>query len=83
MGRANLNLLLGEKAQKPLQETQGERSIEGISFTVEDACVSIMNGIDENISTWLTVIFLTGSRRPPGRNSVDMLDLGARSTQVF
>lgn len=28
MGRANLNLLLGEKAQKQLQETQGERSID-------------------------------------------------------
>nr|XP_055177441.1 ectonucleoside triphosphate diphosphohydrolase 6 isoform X5 [Nyctereutes procyonoides]XP_055177443.1 ectonucleoside triphosphate diphosphohydrolase 6 isoform X5 [Nyctereutes procyonoides] len=41
-----------------------------------------MNGTDEGVSAWITVNFLTGSLKTPGRNSVGMLDLGGGSTQI-
>ncbi|XP_021573541.1 ectonucleoside triphosphate diphosphohydrolase 6 isoform X3 [Carlito syrichta] len=51
-------------------------------FLVGDDCVSIMNGTDEGVSAWITVNFLTGSLKTPGRSSVGMLDLGGGSTQI-
>ncbi|XP_020933333.1 ectonucleoside triphosphate diphosphohydrolase 6 isoform X3 [Sus scrofa] len=41
-----------------------------------------MNGTDEGVSAWITVNFLTGSLRTPGKGSVGMLDLGGGSTQI-
>ncbi|XP_052506463.1 ectonucleoside triphosphate diphosphohydrolase 6 isoform X2 [Budorcas taxicolor] len=41
-----------------------------------------MNGTDEGVSAWITVNFLTGSLKTPGRGSVGMLDLGGGSTQI-
>ncbi|XP_032207501.1 ectonucleoside triphosphate diphosphohydrolase 6 isoform X4 [Mustela erminea] len=41
-----------------------------------------MNGTDEGVSAWITVNFLTGSLKTPGRSSVGMLDLGGGSTQI-
>ncbi|XP_032705310.1 ectonucleoside triphosphate diphosphohydrolase 6 isoform X4 [Lontra canadensis] len=51
-------------------------------FLVGDDCVSIMNGTDEGVSAWITVNFLTGSLKTPGRSSMGMLDLGGGSTQI-
>ncbi|XP_067563523.1 ectonucleoside triphosphate diphosphohydrolase 6 isoform X4 [Pseudorca crassidens] len=55
---------------------------EASPFLVGDDCVSIMNGTDEGVSAWITVNFLTGSLKTPGRSSVGMLDLGGGSTQI-
>ncbi|XP_049555978.1 ectonucleoside triphosphate diphosphohydrolase 6 isoform X4 [Orcinus orca] len=55
---------------------------EASPFLVGDDCVSIMNGTDEGVSAWITVNFLTGSLKTPGRSNVGMLDLGGGSTQI-
>uniref|UniRef100_A0A8C2VZP5 Ectonucleoside triphosphate diphosphohydrolase 6 n=1 Tax=Chinchilla lanigera TaxID=34839 RepID=A0A8C2VZP5_CHILA len=77
---AGLRLLPGEKAQKLLQKVK--EVFKASPFLVGDDCVSIMNGTDEGVSAWITVNFLTGSLRGPGRSSVGMLDLGGGSTQI-
>ncbi|XP_054986027.1 ectonucleoside triphosphate diphosphohydrolase 6 isoform X2 [Sorex araneus] len=77
---AGLRLLPGEKAQKLLQKV--EEVFRASPFLVGDDCVSIMNGTDEGVSAWITVNFLTGSLRGPGRHSAGMLDLGGGSTQI-
>lgn len=77
---AGLRLLPGVKAQKLLQKV--EEVFRASPFLVEDDCVSIMNGTDEGVSAWITVNFLTGSLKTPGRSSVGMLDLGGGSTQI-
>ncbi|XP_032462140.1 ectonucleoside triphosphate diphosphohydrolase 6 isoform X7 [Phocoena sinus] len=55
---------------------------EASPFLVGADCVSIMNGTDEGVSAWITVNFLTGSLKTPGRSNVGMLDLGGGSTQI-
>uniref|UniRef100_A0A2K6G618 nucleoside diphosphate phosphatase n=1 Tax=Propithecus coquereli TaxID=379532 RepID=A0A2K6G618_PROCO len=77
---AGLRLLPGEKAQKLLQKVK--EVFKASPFLVGDDCVSIMNGTDEGVSAWITVNFLTGSLKAPGRSSVGMLDLGGGSTQI-
>ncbi|XP_045666844.1 ectonucleoside triphosphate diphosphohydrolase 6 isoform X2 [Ursus americanus] len=77
---AGLRLLPGEKAQKLLQKVK--EVFKASPFLVGDDCVSIMNGTDEGVSAWITVNFLTGSLKTPGRSSVGMLDLGGGSTQI-
>ncbi|ELV12970.1 Ectonucleoside triphosphate diphosphohydrolase 6 [Tupaia chinensis] len=77
---AGLRLLPGEKAQKLLQKV--EEVFKASPFLVGDDCVSIMNGTDEGVSAWITVNFLTGSLKTPGRSSVGVLDLGGGSTQI-
>ncbi|XP_037349568.1 ectonucleoside triphosphate diphosphohydrolase 6 isoform X2 [Talpa occidentalis] len=77
---AGLRLLPGEKAQKLLQKVK--EVFKASPFLVGDDCVSIMNGTDEGVSAWITINFLTGSLKTPGRNSVGMLDLGGGSTQI-
>ncbi|XP_006860820.1 PREDICTED: ectonucleoside triphosphate diphosphohydrolase 6-like [Chrysochloris asiatica] len=77
---AGLRLLPGEKAQKLLHKV--EEVFKASPFLVGDDCVSIMNGTDEGVSAWITVNFLTGSLKTPGRSSVGMLDLGGGSTQI-
>lgn len=77
---AGLRLLPGEKAQKLLRKVK--EVFEASPFLVGDDCVSIMNGTDEGVSAWITVNFLTGSLKTPGRGSVGMLDLGGGSTQI-
>ncbi|TEA29133.1 hypothetical protein DBR06_SOUSAS10510105 [Sousa chinensis] len=78
---AGLRLLPGEKAQKLLQKVK--EVFEASPFLVGDDCVSIMNGTDEgSVSAWITVNFLTGGLKTPGRSSVGMLDLGGGSTQI-
>lgn len=77
---AGLRLLPGAKAQKLLQKV--EEVFKASPFLVGDDCVSIMNGTDEGVSAWITVNFLTGSLKTPGRSSVGMLDLGGGSTQI-
>ncbi|XP_057559314.1 ectonucleoside triphosphate diphosphohydrolase 6 isoform X3 [Hippopotamus amphibius kiboko] len=77
---AGLRLLPGEKAQKLLRKVKDV--FEASPFLVGDDCVSIMNGSDEGVSAWITVNFLTGSLKTPGRGSVGMLDLGGGSTQI-
>ncbi|KAM9248364.1 ectonucleoside triphosphate diphosphohydrolase 6 isoform 1-T4 [Dugong dugon] len=77
---AGLRLLPGEKAQKLLQKV--EEVFKASPFLVREDCVSIMNGTDEGVSAWITVNFLTGSLKAPGRSSVGMLDLGGGSTQI-
>ncbi|XP_012583845.1 PREDICTED: ectonucleoside triphosphate diphosphohydrolase 6 isoform X2 [Condylura cristata] len=77
---AGLRLLPGEKAQKLLQKVK--EVFKASPFLVGDDCVSIMNGTDEGVSAWITVNFLTGSLKNPGRSSVGMLDLGGGSTQI-
>uniref|UniRef100_A0A8D0UVM1 nucleoside diphosphate phosphatase n=5 Tax=Sus scrofa TaxID=9823 RepID=A0A8D0UVM1_PIG len=77
---AGLRLLPGEKAQKLLQNVK--EVFKASPFLVGDDCVSIMNGTDEGVSAWITVNFLTGSLRTPGKGSVGMLDLGGGSTQI-
>uniref|UniRef100_A0A8C6E375 nucleoside diphosphate phosphatase n=1 Tax=Moschus moschiferus TaxID=68415 RepID=A0A8C6E375_MOSMO len=77
---AGLRLLPGEKAQKLLRKVKDV--FEASPFLVGDDCVSIMNGTDEGVSAWITVNFLTGSLKTPGRGSVGMLDLGGGSTQI-
>nr|XP_055177434.1 ectonucleoside triphosphate diphosphohydrolase 6 isoform X2 [Nyctereutes procyonoides] len=77
---AGLRLLPGEKAQKLLQKVK--EVFKASPFLVGEDCVSIMNGTDEGVSAWITVNFLTGSLKTPGRNSVGMLDLGGGSTQI-
>ncbi|KAM6144320.1 ectonucleoside triphosphate diphosphohydrolase 6 isoform 2-T3 [Erethizon dorsatum] len=77
---AGLRLLPDEKAQKLLQKVK--EVFKASPFLVGDDCVSIMNGTDEGVSAWITVNFLTGSLRGPGRSSVGMLDLGGGSTQI-
>ncbi|XP_064131753.1 ectonucleoside triphosphate diphosphohydrolase 6 isoform X1 [Loxodonta africana] len=77
---AGLRLLPEEKAQKLLQKV--EEVFKASPFLVGEDCVSIMNGTDEGVSAWITVNFLTGSLKAPGRSSVGMLDLGGGSTQI-
>uniref|UniRef100_A0A8C6W876 Ectonucleoside triphosphate diphosphohydrolase 6 n=1 Tax=Nannospalax galili TaxID=1026970 RepID=A0A8C6W876_NANGA len=77
---AGLRLLPGEKAQKLLQKVK--EVFKASPFLVGDDCVSIMNGTDEGVSAWITVNFLTGSLKTPGKSSVGMLDLGGGSTQI-
>ncbi|XP_058419341.1 ectonucleoside triphosphate diphosphohydrolase 6 isoform X2 [Diceros bicornis minor] len=77
---AGLRLLPGEKAQKLLQKVK--EVFKASPFFVEDDCVSIMNGTDEGVAAWITINFLTGSLKTPGRSSVGMLDLGGGSTQI-
>ncbi|XP_048646380.1 ectonucleoside triphosphate diphosphohydrolase 6 isoform X3 [Marmota marmota marmota] len=77
---AGLRLLPGEKAHKLLQKVK--EVFKASPFLVGDDCVSIMNGTDEGVSAWITVNFLTGSLKTPGRSSVGMLDLGGGSTQI-
>ncbi|XP_032705306.1 ectonucleoside triphosphate diphosphohydrolase 6 isoform X3 [Lontra canadensis] len=77
---AGLRLLPGEKAQKLLQKVK--EVFKASPFLVGDDCVSIMNGTDEGVSAWITVNFLTGSLKTPGRSSMGMLDLGGGSTQI-
>ncbi|XP_013962228.1 ectonucleoside triphosphate diphosphohydrolase 6 isoform X3 [Canis lupus baileyi] len=77
---AGLRLLPGEKAQKLLQKVK--EVFKASPFLVGEDCVSIMNGTDEGVSAWITVNFLTGSLKTPGRSSVGMLDLGGGSTQI-
>ncbi|XP_020040291.1 ectonucleoside triphosphate diphosphohydrolase 6 isoform X3 [Castor canadensis] len=77
---AGLRLLPGEKAQKLLQKVK--EVFKASPFLVGDDCVSIMNGTDEGVSAWITINFLTGSLKTPGRSSVGMLDLGGGSTQI-
>ncbi|XP_061063768.1 ectonucleoside triphosphate diphosphohydrolase 6 isoform X1 [Eubalaena glacialis] len=77
---AGLRLLPGEKAQKLLRKVK--EVFEASPFLVGDDCVSIMNGTDEGVSAWITVNFLTGSLKTPGRSNVGMLDLGGGSTQI-
>lgn len=77
---AGLRLLPGEKAQKLLQKVK--EVFQESPFLVGDDCVSIMNGTDEGVSAWITINFLTGSLKGPGRSSVGMLDLGGGSTQI-
>ncbi|EPY80883.1 glycogen phosphorylase, brain form [Camelus ferus] len=77
---AGLRLLPGEKAQKLLQKVK--EVFEASPFLVGTDCVSIMNGTDEGVSAWITVNFLTGGLRAPGRGSVGTLDLGGGSTQI-
>ncbi|XP_007952375.1 ectonucleoside triphosphate diphosphohydrolase 6 [Orycteropus afer afer] len=77
---AGLRLLPGEKAQKLLQKV--EEVFKASPFLVGEDCVSIMNGTDEGVSAWITVNFLTGTLKTPGRSSVGMLDLGGGSTQI-
>nr|XP_031290216.1 ectonucleoside triphosphate diphosphohydrolase 6 isoform X1 [Camelus dromedarius]XP_031290217.1 ectonucleoside triphosphate diphosphohydrolase 6 isoform X1 [Camelus dromedarius] len=77
---AGLRLLPGEKAQKLLQKVK--EVFEASPFLLGTDCVSIMNGTDEGVSAWITVNFLTGGLRAPGRGSVGTLDLGGGSTQI-
>ncbi|XP_062963702.1 ectonucleoside triphosphate diphosphohydrolase 6 isoform X1 [Cynocephalus volans] len=77
---AGLRLLPGEKAQKLLQKVK--EVFKASPFLVGEDCVSIMNGTDEGVSAWITINFLTGSLKAPGRSSVGMLDLGGGSTQI-
>ncbi|XP_075420300.1 ectonucleoside triphosphate diphosphohydrolase 6 isoform X4 [Tenrec ecaudatus] len=77
---AGLRLLPGEKAQKLLKKVK--EVFKASPFLVMEDCVSIMNGTDEGVSAWITVNFLTGSLKSPGRSSVGMLDLGGGSTQI-
>ncbi|XP_032462137.1 ectonucleoside triphosphate diphosphohydrolase 6 isoform X4 [Phocoena sinus] len=77
---AGLRLLPGEKAQKLLRKVK--EVFEASPFLVGADCVSIMNGTDEGVSAWITVNFLTGSLKTPGRSNVGMLDLGGGSTQI-
>ncbi|XP_066869931.1 ectonucleoside triphosphate diphosphohydrolase 6 isoform X1 [Kogia breviceps] len=77
---AGLRLLPGEKAQKLLRKVK--EVFEASPFLIGDDCVSIMNGTDEGVSAWITVNFLTGSLKTPGRSNVGMLDLGGGSTQI-
>ncbi|XP_059934111.1 ectonucleoside triphosphate diphosphohydrolase 6 isoform X2 [Mesoplodon densirostris] len=77
---AGLRLLPGEKAQKLLRKVK--EVFEASPFLVGDDCVSIMNGTDEGVAAWITVNFLTGSLKTPGRSNVGMLDLGGGSTQI-
>ncbi|XP_005006597.1 ectonucleoside triphosphate diphosphohydrolase 6 isoform X2 [Cavia porcellus] len=77
---AGLRLLPGEKAQRLLQKVK--EVFKASPFLVGEDCVSIMNGTDEGVSAWITINFLTGSLRAPGRSSVGMLDLGGGSTQI-
>ncbi|XP_025872127.1 ectonucleoside triphosphate diphosphohydrolase 6 isoform X2 [Vulpes vulpes] len=77
---AGLRLLPGEKAQKLLRKVK--EVFKASPFLVGEDCVSIMNGTDEGVSAWITVNFLTGSLKTPGRSSVGMLDLGGGSTQI-
>ncbi|XP_062979971.1 ectonucleoside triphosphate diphosphohydrolase 6 isoform X3 [Elgaria multicarinata webbii] len=77
---AGLRLLPGEKAQKLLDKVK--EIFQESPFLVRNDCVSIMEGTDEGISAWITVNFLTGSLKTPGKICVGMLDLGGGSTQI-
>nr|XP_006638905.1 PREDICTED: ectonucleoside triphosphate diphosphohydrolase 6 [Lepisosteus oculatus]XP_015218261.1 PREDICTED: ectonucleoside triphosphate diphosphohydrolase 6 [Lepisosteus oculatus] len=77
---AGLRLLPGEKATNLLDKVR--ETFKASPFLTGEDSVSIMDGIHEGISAWITVNFLIGSFHNPEKRTVGMLDLGGGSTQI-
>ncbi|MBN3317840.1 ENTP6 diphosphohydrolase, partial [Atractosteus spatula] len=77
---AGLRLLPGEKATHLLDKVR--ETFKASPFLTREDSVSIMDGIHEGISAWITVNFLIGSFHGPEKRTVGMLDLGGGSTQI-
>lgn len=78
---AGLRLLPANKANRILEVTREFLSSSG--FQLNDNSVSIMEGVDEGIFSWVTVNFLLGRfSQQDTQSTVTVLDLGGGSTQV-
>ncbi|XP_043466172.1 ectonucleoside triphosphate diphosphohydrolase 5-like [Leptopilina heterotoma] len=78
---AGLRLLPADKANRILEVTRNFLNSSG--FQLNENSVSIMEGVDEGIFSWVTANFLLGRFSQQGTQSlVAVIDLGGGSTQV-
>lgn len=77
---AGLRLLPKDKAQNLLNQV--EKVIKNSPFLSDENAVSIMDGKDEGLYSWLTVNFLLDRLKDNASKSVATLDLGGGSVQI-
>lgn len=78
---AGLRLLPANKANRILEVTK--QFLNSSGFQLNDNSVSIMEGVDEGIFSWVTVNFLLGRfSQQNTQSTVTVLDLGGGSTEV-